>query len=344
MSIRATHPFQAPARDAHDAAITATRRLKTLQYELTPADVERLLSFAAEAEVAFALGVITERAAALLNKDGIITEATFKLEENKFLLSARELSGKYGIATPRSGFGGAMGPNLVDRERVVINPVHDGFEATVRGAQEAVAVVDQHAEAFVAALRLMLEAGHFVFYHDLLSKIDKLARELALKAGRTSYTADELALLGCSFRVSFQTWTGADSGKLTNFSQPLCHYQTCFVVDDPRLLAAQLECAYVDASRINVLLHAYAEAMATLVEKMAADGYEAKFVDTRALAALYYAPASPVRAATVPECRSPDENDVMHAEIAMPLLGKRKPDSAAEPRHHCRAPRRELSY
>ncbi len=58
------------------------------------------------------------------------------------------------IATPRSGLGGATGPNLVDREKVVINPVHDSVEATVRGAQEAAAVVAQHAEAFVAAFGL----------------------------------------------------------------------------------------------------------------------------------------------------------------------------------------------
>ena len=63
------HPsFATPERDAQDAATAATRRLKTLQYELTPADVERLLSFAADAEVAFALRVITDRAAALRSR------------------------------------------------------------------------------------------------------------------------------------------------------------------------------------------------------------------------------------------------------------------------------------
>jgi len=358
MSPSPTHAsFETPMHEACRAATAATRHLKTLQYNLPEAAVRGLLVFAEEAKVAFALGVITLRAAALLNKDATITKATFDLEENKLLLSARALSAAYGIATPRSGLGGATGPNLVDLEKVIINPVHDSVEATVRGAQEAVAVVDQHAEAFVAAFGLMLEAGHFVLCHDLVSKVDKRARELAIEAGETSYTADELALLGCSFSVSFQTWTGADSGqpirhwqtcadsgRLTNFSQPIRHWQTCFVVDDPRLLAAQLECAGVDASKINVLIHAYAEATAGLVDKMTEAGYAAKFVDARALAALDCAPASPVRAATVPECVSPDEERVMRDEIPMPVLGKRKADSTAELRHHYRAPRRELSY
>lgn len=332
-----------PEREACDAATAATKLLQTtLQYQFTKADVEQLLIFAEEAKVAFALGEVTDRAAALLNKDAKITKETFNLEGNKFRLSAHALSAepKFGIAIPRSGFGGAMGPNLVDIGMVAINPVHADFEATVRGAREAVGVVDQHAEPFVAALLPMLDAGHYVGYHDLLSKINKRARELACEAGKSSYTAKELALLGCSLGVSFQTWTGADTGILTNFSQPLRHWQVYFAVEDPRMLAAQLGCTGVEESKTNVLLHAYAEATAGLVERMTAAGYKEKFVDARALAALYLAPGSPVRAASVPVFSSPDEVNVMRDEIKAPgLSGKRKAE--AELRHH--APR-QLSY
>ena len=334
--------FQTPAHEACAAATAATTLLQTMQYALSNDNVRALLPFAEAAKVAFELGEVTERAAALLNKAAQITKETFNLEENKFRRSARALPAEpnFGIATPRSGFGGAMGPNLVDIGTMAINPVNDCVEATVRGAREAVGVVDQNAEPFVAALLRMLEAGHYVFYHDLLSKIDKRARELAREAGKGSYTAEELALLGCSLGVSFQTWTGADTGILANFSQPLRHWQTYFAVEDPRMLAAQLVCTGVEESKMNVLLHAYAEATTGLVETMTAAGYKAKFVNARALAALYLAPASPVRAASVPVVSSPDEADVMRAEIKAPgLSGKRKAE--AELRHH--APR-QLSY